>query len=235
MDVIILCAGFGSRLMPLTEHKPKCMVEINGIPLIDRLVNQIRASKENANINIVAGYKKEILLKHFHNSEINIVENEFYASSNNMYSCYLALNKFDEFKDTLIINGDCIYEDQLIHKACNLDTSTIIADRSFFNEESMKVKTFNDYVIEMSKNLTKEDYTFTSIDMYFFKESEVNTLFETIKTIIDQKDINSWTEVAIDTICRKNPTLIKVDLFDNLNWYEIDDKHDLRAAEKIFG
>ena len=72
IDVIILAAGVGSRLRPITSTVPKCMVPINNVPLIERLIKQFMFFKDKINIHIVLGYKSEIVINHFKDYKIKI-------------------------------------------------------------------------------------------------------------------------------------------------------------------
>ncbi|MFR5941209.1 MAG: NTP transferase domain-containing protein [Parabacteroides merdae] len=102
MNAIILAAGMGTRLRPLTDDIPKCLVEVNGIPMVER---QILLLQERGifDITLVAGYRKDKLEYLERKYNVHIVLNEKYEQYNNIYSLYLVLNKF---ADTYILEGD---------------------------------------------------------------------------------------------------------------------------------
>ena len=99
MNAIILAAGMGTRLRPLTDDIPKCLVEVNGIPMVER---QILLLQERGifDITLVAGYRKDKLEYLERKYNVHIVLNEKYEQYNNIYSLYLVLNKF---ADTYIL------------------------------------------------------------------------------------------------------------------------------------
>jgi choline kinase len=234
IEVIILAAGVGSRLRPITLDVPKCMVPVNGVPLIGRLIKQLKQHSNISRINIVLGYKSEIVTEYLKDSNINFIINKDYESTNNMYSFYLATKSLSNLNDIIIINADCIYDDSVILSAFESDSSCIIADENFFNEESMKVEVNDNYVIGISKAYPKKENIFSSIDFYRLKGAAVTKIIENVTQKIGSGDLNSWTEVAINSIVNENIKMIKPLFIGTSRWYEIDNLVDLEIANKLF-
>src|SRR3989344_7035474 len=116
MKAIILAAGIGSRLKPLTENIPKVMIPINGIPILGhQIINLIEEGIKE--IYICVGYKKEVIIdyckKEFKNINIKFIENKDFLSTNNMYSLYLAKNYFNG-ENFILINGDMIFDKKIL-------------------------------------------------------------------------------------------------------------------------
>lgn len=83
MKVIILAAGQGTRLRPLTDHCPKCMVEVNGKSIIERQLDTMHACGiEDKDITIIAGYRNDVLKEKFKDTEIQFIVNESYETTN---------------------------------------------------------------------------------------------------------------------------------------------------------
>ena len=119
MKVIILAAGQGTRLRPLTANVPKCMVKVNGKPIIDyQLEVMLRAGIKPSDIVVVAGYQSQAIKEKFAYTEIQIVENLDYMSTNMVYSLMQAREFFAD--DVIISYGDIIYGDDVFRKI--LDT-----------------------------------------------------------------------------------------------------------------
>ena len=119
MQAIILAAGMGRRLKELTKNNTKCMVEVNGKTLIDRLLHQL-SSKGLSRIVIVVGYKGEKLIQYIEenvrfdiNTPIMYIRNDVYDKTNNIYSLGLAKECLVE-EDTLLFESDLIMEDAVI-------------------------------------------------------------------------------------------------------------------------
>lgn len=235
VDVIILAAGVGSRLRPLTNSMPKTMVKVNSRTIIERLFDQL-IIHDNININVLAGYKHTVL-KEFLDSkgyEFNFIVNEVFDKTNNMYSLSLGLDRILNSKGNLIIiNADCVYEDEIVRQMLASNKSCIAIDKSLFNEESMKVVLDEKGNIKgMSKQIEKAENTFVSMDIYNFSYKSKQNLNIIIKEFLKKGDLNSWTEVAIDLLVKKNESIESL-TFEN-KWIEIDDLKDLKIAEKLF-
>ena len=239
-DIVILAAGVGSRLRPLTDDVPKTMVKVNGEAIIERLLKQIDAiDSVKTNIKIASGYKSQIL-KDFVNSlelktNIEFIENKDYNTTNNMYSLYLALSAINEKNDLVIINADCFYDKEIVEEIVKSSGNYIAIDKGIFNEESMKIKA-NDSnrIIGMSKTLEDNEYTFVSIDLYAFDSRNRDKIFQIASDIINSGELNSWTEVAIDLLSKDESSNLKYLDMTGKKWMEIDNHDDLRKAEEIF-
>lgn len=116
MQALILAAGMGKRLKGLTEKNTKCMVEVNGVTLAERMLSQLDR-KHLSRIVIVTGYEGKKLVDYISGLNISTpvvyVENTVYDRTNNIYSLYLARNYLGE-EDTLLFESDIIFEDAVI-------------------------------------------------------------------------------------------------------------------------
>lgn len=235
MKALILAAGLGSRLRPLTDDVPKCMVKVNGVSIIDKQINNLRKNGVR-DIFIITGYKEEVLQNHIKKSyndlNIRIISNSDYDKTNNMYSLYLA-NEYLSDSEFVMMNSDVFFEAEIIEELLN-DTyeNLIVCEKDNYNEESMKIIVENNIINEISKKIIDEESYGTSIDVYRFGKEASKKLFEIIYDYLYvRKDLNSWSEVAIND-------LIKKVNFQPLNiehkWMEIDNHEDLATAEKLF-
>lgn len=233
-DVIILAAGVGSRLRPITNSIPKCMVSVNDVPLIERLLKQLNSIGSEIKIHIVLGYRAEVVIDRFKNFNINFIINDDYETTNNMYSFYLATQKINNISDMMIINADCIYDYEIVKKSLNSECSSIAVDYNFFSDESMKVEVIDGFVRGIAKDYKNDSNVFTSIDMYKFVGSESTEMISRVAQIVKTGELNSWTEVAINDIVKKSSVKFMPLPIDNLKWYEIDNHADLDIACKLF-
>ena len=128
MQAIILAAGMGKRLKDLTQNNTKCMVEVNGEKLIDRVLRQL--DKHNlSKIVLVVGYEGQKLIDHINtltdiNTKIEFVDNPIYDKTNNIYSLWLAKDYLLN-EDTILLESDLIFEDSVLDVLLDDPTDTI--------------------------------------------------------------------------------------------------------------
>ena len=243
MKVIILAAGIGSRLTPITQFKPKSMVKVNGKPILEYQIDgYIKAGISESDIYIVTGYMDDHIDSYIRRnySRVHIVQNNDFRNTNNMYSLYLALchieNKLGNLEQTIFIsNADCVYSEKLMNDFVNCPLENAIAvDLEFFNEESMKIELDdNGHLTNIAKTISKENSNGISLDIYKYSKEAIRELFAIVKGFVeDKKELNHWTEVAFPHLFKK----IKINYFDicKESWVEIDNFQDLAIADKLF-
>ena len=118
MQAIILAAGMGRRLGEYTKDNTKCMVPVNGVRLIDRVLNQL-SELDLKRVVIVVGYKGKELVDYIGNRyddkvKIEFVSNPIYDKTNDIYSLWKVEKQLQE-DDTLLLESDLIYDDKLLH------------------------------------------------------------------------------------------------------------------------
>lgn len=233
MKAVILAAGLGSRLRPITDEVPKCMVPVNGIRIIDKQIDNLLLSGVD-DIYVVSGYKADVLNAHLKEKYpfVKIVANTRYAETNNMYSLFL-VRDYVFGKEFLLMNSDVYFDSSIIAGMLEgNNVSKIACDRSQYLEESMKVTLDNGKINHISKKISAADCFAVSIDVYRISDNDSKTLFAEVEdTILNRKDENSWTEVALDRVFDKTnftPYIITG------RWFEIDNHDDLAKAEEIF-
>ena len=243
MQAIILAAGMGSRLKELTKNNTKCMVKVNGVTLIDRMLHQIEKNKIDR-IIIVVGYKGEILKEYINSLDIKIpitfVENPIYNKTNNIYSLYLAREYLTK-DDTLLFESDLIFEDNLI---------TMLID-----DPRPTLALVDKYEAWMDGTCVKLDEN-SNIDAFVpgskFKYDEIDEYYKTINIYKFSKNFsethyvpfleayskalgnNEYYEQVLKVITMLDDSELKAKKINGEKWYEIDDVQDLDIAETIF-
>lgn len=233
MKALILAAGVGSRLAPITDSCPKALVPVNGTPI---LMKQIENLRENGifDITVIAGYKADTLTEAVHGNylEIKVIESVDYARTNNMYSAYLGRAAMDG-SDFLMMNADVFFDASVLESLLSYEASNaIVVDVGRYLEESMKVVEKEGRLIEISKAIAQEDALGASIDVYKFSAAGGAEFFKKCAEYIEEKkDLNKWSEVALNDIL---PTVVFKACPIKGRWYEIDNYDDLKAAEDLF-
>lgn len=235
---VILAAGVGSRLRPMTNDKPKCLVTTAGKPILQY---QLDAYKEAGikELVIVLGYESQAVkeyLKHNKDFKIRIIDNEIYEDTNNMYSLYLA-KEFVEGKPFILNNADLSVESSLVASMLKDEREDLVAvDVGSFNDESMKVTT-NDkgLITNISKQIPEGLTIGCSIDFYKFSETSSVRFFEEMGSIIEgDKNLKDWSEVAMQRLFKSQELQFSIFDIEGLDWVEIDNYDDLALSDKIF-
>ena len=134
MKVIILAAGQGTRLKPLTDDRPKCMVEVKGRSIIDRQLDTMHACGiAYEDITMVAGYKSDALVEKYKDTAIRIIINTDYETTNMVCSLMCAKELMEHQEDILISYGDIIYDESVLQKILDSkEDSSVVVDDGWF-------------------------------------------------------------------------------------------------------
>ncbi|WP_061019356.1 sugar phosphate nucleotidyltransferase [Vibrio splendidus] len=238
MIAVILAAGVGSRLRPMTNDKPKCLVTTAGKTILQYQLDTYKEAGIKELI-IVVGYEGQAIkdyCKHIKDFNITIVENTIYEDTNNMYSFYLA-KEYVKGKAFILNNADLSVDSSLVSKMLNDNRTDLVAvDAGLFNDESMKVSlNSNNKIVDISKQVTESNSFGCSIDFYKFSEESSNLFFNELESIIEvDKNLKDWTEVAMQRLFQSQ--ILKFEAFDieGLPWVEIDNYDDLALSDEIF-
>jgi len=234
---LILAAGMGTRLAPLTNDRPKSLVPVNGKPI---LMKQIENLYENGitDITIVSGYKADVLksavLEVF--PEIQFVESVDYASTNNMYSAYLGIREmFPEgaMQPFLMMNADVFYDSSVVRELVSCPSeNAIVVDLGRYIEESMKVIDRDGRLVLISKQIDRKDALGCSIDVYKFSQDGAEAFYGQCRYYIEEKkEWKLWSEAALNDVLEK--VVFRACPLAG-RWLEIDNHEDLAAAERLF-
>lgn len=233
MKALILAAGLGTRLAPITDDRPKSLVPVNGKPI---LLKQIENLLENGitDITVVSGYKGDMLKKTVLGlyPDIKIIHSADYASTNNMYSAYLAKEAMEN-ASFLMMNADVFYDASVITALLkDKSPNAIVTEIGRYVEESMKVVEKDGRLVKISKAIPQEEALGVSIDVYKFSAEGGTAFFQKCADYIEAKgELKLWSEVALNDVLSeiifKPCPLVG-------RWLEIDNHEDLAAAETLF-
>lgn len=243
MQSIILAAGLGSRLGELTKECTKCMVKINGITLIERMLRQLDRYGMDR-IIIVTGYKGDILKDYVQNLRINtpvvFVDNSDYRHTNNIYSLWLT-REFLEEMDSLVLESDMIFEDRVIEKMLAVDNGcgTFVArPRPWMDGSIVKLDKDNNIVYFVDDEEVKRidpSYYHKIVSIYKFKKRYVSEKYMTyLNEYVKKNKDNNLYESLLKVIDLDVEKKIPAEILDEEQWYEINDIQDMDIAESMF-
>lgn len=243
MQAIILAAGMGKRLKELTQNNTKCMVKVNGVTLIDRMLHQLD-KHHLSRIVIVAGYKGRELIDYIGTlgiqTPIVFVDNLIYNKTNNIYSLALAKNYLCE-EDTLLLESDLIFEDSVIETLLGDPRNTLaLVDKYESWMDGTCVKLGKDDSIEafvpgknFKFNEIKEYYK--TVNIYKFSRQFSATHYVPFLDAYSKAlGNNEYYEQVLRVITMLDDPEINAKRLDGQLWYEIDDIQDLDIASSMF-
>ena len=219
------------------------MVEVNGVRLIDRLLEQL--SKLNLQrAVIVVGYEgaklKDYLGYSYSGLKIDYVENPIYDKTNNIYSLSLAKQQLIE-DDTILIESDLIFEDSLFDKILNCNHKNVaLVDKYESWMDGTMVRLDDDHNIV--NFIPKKAFKYSDIDFYyktvniykFSKEFSANVYIPFLEAYTQALGNNEYYEQVLRVITLLDSCDLKALPLSGQKWYEIDDVQDLRIAEAMF-
>lgn len=243
MQAIILAAGMGKRLKELTQNSTKCMVKVNGVTLIDRMLHQIER-QHLSRIIIVVGYEGQKLIDYIGTlgiqTPIIYINNPIYDKTNNIYSLALAKDWLVK-DDTLLFESDLIFEDSVLETLVNDPRDTLaLVDKYESWMDGTCVKLGEDDSIEAF--VPGKKFKFSEIKEYYktvnlykfskhFSETHYVPFLEAYQSALGQ---NEYYEQVLRVITMLDDPEIKAKRLEGQRWYEIDDIQDLDIAESIF-
>ena len=243
MQAIILAAGMGKRLGNFTKDNTKCMVKLNGTPLISRMLKQLE-SLNLKRIVLVVGYQAENL-KTFvgdkvGDTPVEYVTNPIFDKTNNIYSLALA-EEFLREDDTLLLESDLVFEDSVLDKIINdprPNLALVSKYETWMDGTMVRIDADNNIVSFIPKSAFEYSEIGTyykTVNIYkFSKEFSENYYVPFLKAYMSALGNNEYYEQVLRVITAFEKTKLKALPLGGEKWYEIDDAQDLDIAETIF-
>lgn len=245
MQAIILAAGMGRRLGEYTRDNTKCMLPVNGVRLIDRVLGQL-SQLGLSRVVIVVGYKGQNLIDYIGHRyddrlKIEYVNNPVYDKTNNIYSLSLAKDKLQE-DDTLLIESDLIFDDSLFRMILdNPYPNLALVDKyeTWMDGTMVRIDEDNNIVNFIPKKAFKYkdvDSYYKTVNIYkFSREFSQNKYVPFLEAYSKALGNNEYYEQVLRVITLiDNAELKALPITNGAKWYEIDDVQDLDIAETLF-
>lgn len=243
MQAIILAAGMGKRLGEYTKSNTKCMVPVNGTPLIDRMLRQLSGFPLKK-VVIVIGYEGQKLKNYLGSKRnglnIEYIYNSVYDKTNNIYSLALAKDKLQE-DDTLLIESDLIFDDGIFHLLIDNpypNLALVAKYESWMDGTMVRIDADNNIVNFIPKaafRYSDTDSYYKTVNIYkFSREFSCTKYVPFLEAYTKAVGNNEYYENVLRIISFLNSHDLKALPITNEKWYEIDDKQDLDIAEALF-
>ena len=243
MQALILAAGMGRRLGDLTKGNTKCMVKVNGVTLIDRVLSQLSKLPINR-VVIVIGYEgqklKEYVGDKYMGKDIVYVENPIYDKTNNIYSLALAKDYLTQ-DDTILLESDLIFEDSLFDLLLNDPNPNValVAKYETWMDGTMvrldKENNIINFVPKKAFRYEDTDLYYKTVNVYkFSKDFSIHQYVPFLNAYCEALGNNEYYEQVLRVITLLDNCNLKARPLEGQKWYEIDDIQDLDIAETVF-
>ncbi|GAB4188098.1 MAG: NTP transferase domain-containing protein [Wenzhouxiangellaceae bacterium] len=236
MKALILSAGQGRRLLPLTANTPKCLLPLNGRTALEWQIDHLMANGVNE-IGVVVGYNarqvEDQLLARYGEGGVQTIFNPFYEVADNLASCWMARHWFEG--EMLLINGDTLFEQALLQKVLTAPDHpiTVTIDRKQgYDADDMKVRLDGQRLQRIGKDLPMDQVDGESIGMLLFRDSGSALFRQTVEDALRQPEsLRRWYLSVIDQLAPGGQ--VQVHSIEGLEWGEVDFPLDYEKAKRL--
>lgn len=235
MKAIILAAGMGTRLRPLTCKIPKCLLKIGSKSILG---HQLKAY-ENSDIDeiiVITGYKSEKvraeceLFNETSNVNVTTIQNRDFQTSDNMYSLYIGMRYHRE--STVVNNADVFCSDQIFERATsNPHKSIAFYDSSSFDEEALQLKLYNGQPKSILPKGSVDGHGST-IGIFSLNSTAAGLLYDDLNQKVKAGEVDDWFENSLNDVFSE-AKFEAIDVRDDY-WIEVDTADELAEARKAF-
>ena len=236
MKAIILSAGQGKRLLPLTAEIPKCLLPIQGKKLIEWQIDALHRGGIDK-ITVVTGYRAEkvdeVLQRSYGPGRIKTLYNSAYAITDNLVSCWAVRHEMNE--DFILLNGDTLFETAVLKRlfeSPDRPATVVVNHKDMYDVDDMKVEMEGCRLVRIGKNIVQNRAQGESIGMILFR-GEGPMLFRSAlkKALNDSTAGRKWYLSVIDDMAQVMP--VWTCSITGLKWCEVDYPADLKQADGV--
>lgn len=237
MKAIILAAGTASRLRPLTNFTPKCLLKIGERPLLQRSMDAL-CQNDITEFCIVTGYLHEqieqFVNEHYPNVKVTFIHNADFATTNNIYSLWLARPVADG-EEILLLDSDLLYDGNIVKRVLQNEADNVLTlIRHELGEEEMKVVVDTEgSITEISKTCSPEAAAGESLGIEKMGRSYTKALYAELETMMNDEHLeNKFYELAFERLLRQGHTYKVLDVSDLFSC-ELDTVEDFENAKQL--
>ncbi len=231
---LLLAAGTGSRLAPLTDKKPKCLVPVNEISILERLVCSLQAHNFNRLV-VVIGHRGDCIRDYLGSRkggmDITYITSPLYKTTNNIYSLWLAREVVDE--PFLLIESDLVFHTDMLTDMLYPDRAAVAKIKPWMNGTTVTV---NSHMVIDAFHCGTHPHGkehFKTVNIYSLSSRTWGLVRERLDHHIKNNIVNGYYETVFADMVKEGCLSFTPVFFDSSLWYEIDTQADLRAAESV--
>ena len=233
---LLLAAGTGSRLYPLTQSVPKCLTLVNEVSILERLVICLN-QQGFKRLVIVTGYRekciRDFLGTRYGEMKIEYIYSALYNTTNNIYSLWMARNIINE--PFMLVESDLVFDEYLLDDMRYPDRIAIARMQPWMNgttvtiNKSQQVKRFLN-----GASVSPDEIRHKTVNIYSFSLSSWRGIIKKLNQHISAGSVNCYYETVFAEMIADGSLSLQAVSFDNKLWYEIDTIADMKEAEKLF-
>ncbi len=239
MKVVILAAGQGKRLLPLTEDIPKCLLDIGGRRLLERQINAFAACGVSE-IVVITGYgaiQVDEVLDQLRDTvpdvTLKTTFNPFFGVADNLASCWMARHQMDQ--DFILVNGDNLFQANMVEqllKAPDAPITVAIARKQEYDNDDMKVMLDGARLTEIGKTLPVDTVNAESIGMLLFRGTGPMLYRAALEeAMMETTGLRQWYLSVINALAKQ--VTVMTQPVDGIEWCEVDFPADLQQARHL--
>jgi len=230
---IILSAGKGSRLLPLTEDRPKCLIAFSGKSLLEWQLDAL-AANGITDMVVVTGFRDDLVhAVAARRAGVRTLFNPFYHVADNLGSVWLARSEFD--RDTLLLNGDTLISPALVAKVLATEQGAVtvtVDEKDDYDSDDMKVLREGDRLLRIGKALEPGEYNSESIGLLAFRREGGNQFIDQVDRMMHTAEgTRRWYLRAIDALAQESEVLTVS--IKGEQWQEVDFPEDVERAKAL--
>lgn len=233
---LLLAAGTGSRLLPLTGESPKCLTLVNEISILARLVENL-ASQGIKKLVVVTGHLsasiEDFLGEKCGNIDIEYIHSPLYKTTNNIYSLWMARERMVE--PFILIESDLVFDVSLLSGMMYPDRMAVAGIKDWMNGTTVTIN--KDRKVLGFKNDTtfcEDEIKYKTVNIYSFSQSSWKAISKRLDKHIQEEKVNGYYETVFSELVDEGVLALDAISFDEKAWYEIDTLKDLAEAVKLF-
>jgi len=232
---LLLAAGSGRRLRPLTDDQPKCLTEIDGVPILERLVDRL-LDHGIRRLVVVVGHLEDRIREFLESRQadlsIEYVVNSQYRTTNNMYSLWLARNSIQ--KSFLLLESDLFFEPLLLGELLLPNRIAVSLMQPWMNGSTVSIDHLQMVqAFQLGERHTTSDVRFKTVNICSLSLEVWYQVIERMEQRVSRGEVNEFYESVFAEMVDDYSLSFRAILFDPAAWYEIDTLRDLQRVESL--
>ncbi len=233
---LLLAAGTGSRLQPLTEESPKCLTEINKITILERLIHGLNAWEFDRLVVVVGhldGCVRDYLDSLESGLKIEYVFSDKYLTTNNIHSLWEARHAIQE--PFLLLECDLVFDEVLLGSMLVPDRIAVSRILPWMNGTTVSLDHLDRVTrFHLDRDYPADELIYKTVNIYSFSQPSWQRVTRRLEQYVSAGRVNGYYEAVFAEMVAEGSLAFEAVFFDDRRWYEIDTLEDLRNAEQLF-